>query len=145
MRLDTTVFLIDSFLFQQDKTFLQNAFKYFARVLQSYITQQALRNHNFDFNSIWSFSVLIYHKVCFYTKRQLCHLSLQWHLGNLCTPSGRWAMTVTVQGYFWHILQLSLVHEFPSAQNQPKMTLHSNCHSTAPRRATKVAKVPLQR
>ena len=33
------------------------AFKYFARVLRSYSTEQALQNQNFDFNSIVRYSV----------------------------------------------------------------------------------------
>ena len=74
---------------------------------------------------------------------QLCNLSFQWHLWNLCNPFRRWGKTVTVQGYFWHILQLALLLDSPGAQNQPKMPLHSNCHSTAPIWAAKVPKVPL--
>ena len=52
MRLDTKGFLIDSFLCKQDKTFLEKTFKYFAKVLQSKSTQQALQNLYFDFNSL---------------------------------------------------------------------------------------------
>ena len=52
MRLGTKGFLIDSFLCKQDKTFLEKTFKYFAKVLQSKSTQQALQNLNFDFNSL---------------------------------------------------------------------------------------------
>ena len=40
----------------------------FAKGLQSYSTQQALQNQQFDFNSIWCYSVLIYQKVCFIQK-----------------------------------------------------------------------------
>ena len=53
MRLDTKDFLIDAFLYKQDKTFfLLKVIKYFVGVLQSYSNQQALQNLNFDFNRI---------------------------------------------------------------------------------------------
>ena len=61
------------------------------------------------------------------------------NIESLCSPSGGFAMTVTNQGNFQRILQLfpfmsALV--FVSALNPPKITLHGNCHSKVPRRAT---------
>ena len=40
----------------------------------------------------------------FYNFFLMCPLSLQWDFGNLCSPSGRCAMTVTMQGYLRRIL-----------------------------------------
>ena len=50
--LSPRVFWLIPFYFSDVRLILQKAFKYFARVLQSYTTQQELQNQHFDFNSI---------------------------------------------------------------------------------------------
>ena len=85
----------------------------------------------------------------FYTKRHLCPLSFKWHLGNICSPYGSWATTVTKQGYFWLIQQLSSIYECPGTcvylKRPLNITLHGNCCNSASKRATMVSKVPFER
>ena len=64
-------------------------------------------------------------------RSQLCKL------GNLCSPSGRCAMPVNVQGHFWLILGTSALMIEGKLQNLPKISLHGNCHSPAPIWVTK--------
>ena len=48
-------------------------------------------------------------------------------------------MTVTMQGHFWRILQKkSFMNAQVSTSDQKplKISLHGNCHSTAPKTAT---------
>ena len=68
--LSPQVFCLIPFFFSEIRLFFKKPFKYFARVLQSYITQPALQNLYSDFNSIWRYSLLIYQNVCVYTKKK---------------------------------------------------------------------------
>ena len=51
--------------------------------------------------------------------------------------------TGLIFGWFCNFLLFMSAHVLVSAQNQPKITLHGNCHSKASRRATKVPNVSL--
>ena len=64
------------------------AFKYFAGVLQSYSTQQALQNKHFDFNIIWRNSVLIYKKLLFIQKDSFAIYLYNGTLGTSVTHLG---------------------------------------------------------
>ena len=81
MQFDTNDFLIDSFICQQEYTFLQKAFKYFPRVLQSSSTQKALQNPSFNINSIQRFNMTIYQKVHFVRKYFCAHYLYNGTLG----------------------------------------------------------------
>ena len=54
-------------------------------------------------------------------------------------------MTVTMQGYFWRILQLSPRPECPGIcerQKSAELNLHGNCHVSAAKLATQIHKGP---
>ena len=79
--------------------------------------------------------------VHFVLKKKLCPLSLKGHLGNLCSPPGGWATTITVQGYFCGFCNflLFITTQVPvSAQNPPTITLPGNWWSSA----SKIQRVP---
>ena len=58
-------------------------------------------------------------------------------------------MTITMQGNFKRIFSTSTANSsnsqvFVSAQNLPKIILHSSCHSSGPVKATKDPEVPFK-
>ena len=98
MRLVTRGFWLIPFYFSKIRLFSSKVFKYLARVLQGYRTQQALQNQNFDSNRIKRYSVLIYQRVYFLQKYSFAIYVYNGTLGTFVTQLR--AMTVTVQGFF---------------------------------------------
>jgi hypothetical protein len=78
----------------------------YLNILRGFCRVTALNKHYnfFCFTSTaYSATVCQFIRKCVLYKR-IALPSLQWHLGNLCSSSGRCAMTVPVQGHFWLIL-----------------------------------------
>ena len=66
----------------------------------------------------------------FYKKIYLCPISFKWHIGNLFSSYEGWSTTVTMQVYFWRILQLSSIHEFQGPCRCPKSAEYNSCTAT---------------
>ena len=138
----STGFLSDSFklLARQDFFF----YKGHLNILWEFGRVTALNKH-FKINILtltaYGATVCQFIKKCVLYKK--IALPFIFTLGTYVTHQGVGLRQLPSRGIFWHILQISLFHEVPGDQNQPKMTLHSKCHRTVPRWVTKVPKVPL--